>query len=100
MGGRFFLFPFLHSWLLRPWGTALLVLITCRACPGLVPRKKELKKLIDGPSRNLWYGMEGDKYLGAGALGSDMVTKKKICRETGIRNDKSINISSSHRYIG
>ena len=66
----------------------------------MVPRKKDLKKLFDGPSRNFWYNMEENKYLGASALGSDMVTKKNFCRKTGIRNDKSINISSSHRYIG
>jgi hypothetical protein len=50
--------------------------MTCRACPDLVPRKKGLKKLFDGPSRKFWYGMEEDKYLGASTLGSDVVTKK------------------------
>ena len=54
------------------------VLMTRRACPSLVTRKKDLKKLFDWPSRNFWYGIEEDKYLGASALGSDMVTKKKI----------------------
>ena len=78
----------------------MLILMTCRACPSLVPRKKDLKKLFDGPSRNFWYGVEEDKYLRASALGSDVVTKKKFCRETGILNNDSINISSSRRYVG
>ncbi len=42
----------------------------------MVPRKKDLKKLLGEPSRNFWYGVEEDKYLGASALGSDVVTKK------------------------
>ena len=66
----------------------------------MVPRKKDLKKLFDGPSRNFWNSVEEDKYLGASALGSDVVTKKKICRETGVLNNDSIDISSSHRYVG
>ena len=56
--------------------TALLVLMTRRACPSLVPTKKVSKKLFDGPSRNFWYGVEEDKYLRASTLGSDVVTKK------------------------
>ena len=44
--------------------------------------------------------MEEDKYLGASALGSDVVMREKFRREVGILNDKSINISSSRRYIG
>jgi hypothetical protein len=55
-----------------------------------------LKKLLGGPSKNFWYGVEEDKYLGASALGSDMVTMKKFL---GL-NDKSIDVSSSHRYVG
>jgi hypothetical protein len=47
-----------------------------------------LKKLFNGPSRNFWYGVEEDKYLGASALGSDMVTKKNFCREAGVLNTK------------
>jgi hypothetical protein len=66
----------------------------------LDPRKKDLKKLLEGPSRNFWYGVEEDKYLGASALGSDVVTMKKFHREAGIVNDESINVSSSHRYVG
>jgi hypothetical protein len=41
----------------------------------LVPRKNDLKKLFDGPSR-IWYGIEEDRYLEASALGSDVVTIK------------------------
>ncbi len=44
--------------------------------------------------------MEEDKYLGASTLGSDMVTKEKFCREAGVLNDKSIDVSSSCRYVG
>jgi hypothetical protein len=46
----------------------------------LVPRKEDLNKLLDGPSRNFWYGVEGDKYLKARVLGSDVVTVKKLHR--------------------
>jgi hypothetical protein len=46
----------------------------------LVPRKKDLKKLLEGPSRNFWYGVEEDKYLEACVLGSDMVTVEKLRR--------------------
>ncbi len=91
IGGHFFLFPFLHSWFLRPSGTALLVIRTCRACPSLVPRKTDLKKLLDGPSRNFWYGIEEDKYLEASVLGSDMVTIKKFVGATGTRQEGSLN---------
>jgi hypothetical protein len=41
-------------------------------------KKKDLKKLFNGPSKNFWYGVEEDKYLGASALGSDVVIKKKF----------------------
>ena len=44
--------------------------------------------------------MEEDKYLGASTLGSDVVTKKKFCRKAGVLNDKSIDVSSSHKYVG
>jgi hypothetical protein len=54
--------------------------MTCRACPNLVPWKKDLKKLLDGPSRNFWYGVEEDKYLKASVLGSDVVTVEKLHR--------------------
>jgi hypothetical protein len=46
----------------------------------LVSRKKDLKKLLEGPSRNFWIGVEGDKYLETSVLGSDMVTVEKIHR--------------------
>jgi hypothetical protein len=52
--------------------------MTCRACPKLVLRKKDLKKLLEGPSRNFWYGVEEDKYLEASFLGSDVAMMKKI----------------------
>ena len=68
--------PFLALLVMRLSGTALLILMTCRACPSLVPRKKDLKKLFDGPSRYFWYSVEEDKYLEASALGSDVVMKK------------------------
>ncbi len=92
--------PFLALLVFEAFGDCLLVLMTCRACPSLVPRKKDLKKLFDGPSRNFWYGVEEAKYFRASALGSDVVTKKKICRETGVLNDNSIEVSSSRRYVG
>ena len=91
IGGHFFLFPFLHSWFLRPSGTALLILMTCRACPSLVPRKKDLKKLFDGPSKNFWYGIEEDKYLKASTSGSDVVTIKIIVGVTGTLHGNSLN---------
>ncbi len=77
--------------------TVMLVLMTCRACPSLVPRKKDLKKLFNGLFRNFWYSMEEDKYLGASTLGSDVV--KKFCRETEVLNKDSIDVSSCHRYV-
>jgi hypothetical protein len=46
----------------------------------MVPRKKDLKRVLDGPSRNFWYGVEEDKYLKASVLGSDVVIIRKICR--------------------
>ena len=66
----------------------------------MIPRKKDLKKLLEGPSRNFCYGMDEDKYLGASTLGSDMVPKKKFHRETGILNGNSFDVSSSCRYVG
>jgi hypothetical protein len=42
--------------------------MTHRAYPNLVPRKKDLKKLFDGPSRNFWYGVDGDRNLEASVL--------------------------------
>ena len=71
---------FFTPWFLRTSGTALLIFMTCRACPNLVPRKKDLKKHLDGPSRNFWYSVEEDKYLGASVLGSDVMTVKKLRR--------------------
>ena len=34
-----------------------------RACPNLVPRNNDLKKLFDRLSMNFWYGVEEDGYL-------------------------------------
>ncbi len=56
----------------------MLIFMTCRACPNLVPMKKDMKKLFDGPFRNFWYGVEEDRYLEASALGSDVVMKKIV----------------------
>jgi hypothetical protein len=92
--------PFLALLVFEAFGDCLLILMTCRACPSLVPRKKDLKELFDGPFRNFWCSVEEDKYLRASALDSDMVMKKKFCRETGILNDDSIDVSSSRRNIG
>ena len=78
----FFQFP-LALLVFEAFGDCLLVLMTCRACPSLVPRKKDLKKLLDGPSRNIWYGIEEDRYLEASALGSDVVMIKKFIGVTG-----------------
>ncbi len=64
-----------------PLGTASLVLIAHRACPKLVARNIDLKELFGGLSMNLtyfWYSIEEDKYLRASALGSDVVTIKKM----------------------
>ncbi len=91
MGGCFFQFPFLHYWFLRPSGTALLVLMACRACPKWVTRNSDLKELFDGPSRNFWYGVEEDKYLKASTLGSNMVTIKKTVEMTGTLHSNSLN---------
>ncbi len=65
--------------------------MNCRACPSFVPRKKDLKKLLDGPSRNFWYDVEKDKYLKASILGSDVVTIKKFVGATGMLHDGSLN---------
>ena len=54
--------------------------MTCRACPSLVPRKRDLKKLLEGPSRNFWYDVEGDEYLEASVLGADVVAVEKLHR--------------------
>jgi hypothetical protein len=43
--------------------------MTCRARPILVPKIRDLKKLFGGLSKNFWYGVEEDWYLGASALG-------------------------------
>jgi hypothetical protein len=56
----------------------------------LVPRKKDLKKLLDGPSRNFWYGVKEDKYLEASVLGSDGVMVKKYVGATGTFHDGSL----------
>ncbi len=80
MGGCFFRFPFSHSWFLRPSGTDLLALISCRALPRIVPKIRDLKKLFGGRSRNFWYGVEEDWYLVVSALGLTVVTKKKKVR--------------------
>jgi hypothetical protein len=56
----------------------------------LVPRKKDLKKLLDGPSRNFWYGVEEDKYLEASVLGSDVVRKKIFIGATGTLHNGSL----------
>ena len=57
----------------------------------MVPRKKDLKKLLDGPSRNFWYGIEEDEYLKASVLGSDVVTIQKFVGATGTLHDGSLN---------
>ena len=58
----------------------MLALIFCRAFPKVVPKMKDLKKLFGGLSKNFLCGIEEDKYLRASALGSAVVTVKKICR--------------------
>jgi hypothetical protein len=50
-----------------------------------------MKKLLDGLSRNFWYGVEEDKYLEASILGSDVVTIKKLVGTTGTLHDGSLN---------
>jgi hypothetical protein len=57
--------------------------MTHRACPNLVPRNNDLKELFGGLSTNFWYGVEEDGYLGASALGSDVLMIKKIVEATG-----------------
>ena len=57
----------------------------------MVPRKKDLKKLLDGPSRNFWYGVEEDKYLEASVLGSDAVMIKIFIGATSTLYDGSLN---------
>jgi hypothetical protein len=47
----------------------------------LVPRKKDLKKLLEGPSRNFWYGVEGNKYLETSVLGADVAMVEKLRRD-------------------
>jgi len=39
----------------------------------LVPKKRDLKKLLEGPSRNFWYDVEGDEYPETSVLGADVV---------------------------
>jgi len=46
----------------------------------LVPRKRDLKKLLEGPSRNFWYDVEGDEYLETSVLGADVVSVGKLRR--------------------
>jgi hypothetical protein len=50
--------------------------MTRRACPSLVQRNNDLKKLFDGLFMNFWYGIEEDRYFIASTLGSDMVMIK------------------------
>ncbi len=54
----------------------MLVLIFCRARPRLVPKIRDLKKLFGGLSKNFWYGVEEDWYLGASVLGVVVLTQK------------------------
>ncbi len=65
-------------------------LVGYRACPSLVTRKKDLKKLMDGPSRNFWYGVEEDRYLKASVLGSDVVMVKNFVGATGTLHNGSL----------
>jgi hypothetical protein len=99
IGGCFFQFPFSHPWFFRLLGTALLVLMICRAGPNLVPKKKDLKKLFDGFSTNFWYSIEEDKYLRASTLGSDVVTIKNFIGATGLLYGDSW-YRSIRRYVG
>jgi hypothetical protein len=46
----------------------------------LVPRKKDLKELSDGPSRNFWFGIEEDKYLETSVLKLRCGDDKKLHR--------------------
>ncbi len=54
--------------------------MTYRACPSLVPKKRDLKKLLEGPSSNFWYNIMGDEYLEASVLGTDVVAVEKLRR--------------------
>ncbi len=54
--------------------------MTCRACPSLVPRKRDLKKLLEGPSRNFWYDVKGDECFETSVLGADVVSVEKLRR--------------------
>ena len=47
----------------------------------MVLRKKNLKKLLDGPSRNFWHGVEGNEYLKTSISGADVVTVEKLRRD-------------------
>ncbi len=69
------------------------IFILCRALPKLVPRNMDLKKLFGGLATNVWYGIEEDLYLEAGALGLTMVTMKYF---VGV----GINVSSSGCRVG
>ena len=60
----------------------MLVLIFCRARPRLVPKIRALKKLLGGLSKNFWYGVEEDWYLGASALGVVVLTQKNFVGST------------------
>ena len=46
----------------------------------MVPRKRDLKKLLEGPSRNFWYAVEGVEYLETSVLGADVVSVEKLRR--------------------
>ncbi len=47
----------------------------------MVPMKKDLKKLLEGPSRNFWYGVESNKYLKTSDLGAYWVMVEKLRRD-------------------
>ncbi len=67
----------------------MLALMIRRACPNLVPRNNDLKKLLAGPSMNFWYGVEEDRYLGASTLGSVVLDTKKFVGTTGVLHGDS-----------
>ncbi len=67
----------------------MLALMIHRACPNLVPRNNDLKKLFDGLPMNFWYGIKEDGYLGASALGSDVLTIKTFIGATGTLHGNS-----------
>jgi len=51
----------------------------------LVPKIRDLKKLFGGLSKNFWYGVEEDWYLGASALGVVVFdTQKNFLEPTGV----------------